>query len=88
MYKAINGGSATGQSGRLYRFSAGKEVQGNPEKGELDHCKSVIWVTGEVKQEPDHSTNYTISELRDMDLSDKEDAFFEGDDRETINKLK
>lgn len=86
MYKAITGGSVTDENGRLYRFSTGSNV--DAPKGALDHCKALIWVGKEVKQDPDHSTNYTIAELRDMDLSDKEDAFFEGDKRETIDKLR
>lgn len=92
MYKALNGGSTTGKSGRLYRFSTGDRIPVS--RGELSHCKSVIWVQAEEREpsvemvEPKKSTDYTVSELRDMDLSDKDDSFFEGDDRKTVQKLR
>lgn len=35
-----------------------------------------------------HSSDYTISQLRDMDLSDKDESFFEGDDRRSIDQFK
>jgi phage-related protein len=52
MYKAILSGSATGKSGRFYRFTAGKTV--DAEQGELDHAKSVIWVGEEESEYPVH----------------------------------
>lgn len=36
----------------------------------------------------DKSTDYTVSELKDMDLSDKPDSFFEGDDRKSVEGLR
>lgn len=91
MYKAINGGSATGQSGRLYRFNAGDDIPAF--KGELDHCKSVIWIQSDKEPsvetvKPRQSSDYTIAELREMDLSEKDDSFFEGDQRSTIDTLR
>lgn len=44
-YKAKNGGSTTGKSGRHYRFNMGQTVYAP--KGELDHCNSVEWVEPE-----------------------------------------
>lgn len=38
--------------------------------------------------QPKKSKDYTIAELRDMDLSGKDDSFFEGDKRSTIDKLR
>lgn len=34
------------------------------------------------------SKDYTISELRDMDLSDKGDSFFEDDERASIEQIR
>lgn len=34
------------------------------------------------------SKDYTIAELRDMDLSGKDDSFFEGDNRSSIEQFK
>lgn len=36
----------------------------------------------------DHSTDYTVAELKDMDLSDKGEAFFEGDGRKSVEDLR
>lgn len=48
MYKAILSGSATGKSGKYYRFTAGRNI--DAPKGELDHTKSLIWI-GETDDE-------------------------------------
>jgi Holliday junction resolvasome RuvABC DNA-binding subunit len=40
------------------------------------------------KKDRDKSTDYTISALRKMDLSDKDESFFEGDDRSSIDQVK
>lgn len=38
--------------------------------------------------EPKSSSDFTISELREMDLSDKDESFFEGDERASIDQFK
>lgn len=40
------------------------------------------------EKEEKTSKDYSISELREMDLSDKDDSFFEGDDRKSIDQIK
>jgi hypothetical protein len=64
MYKAILSGSAAGRSGSLYRFSAGQTIEAP--KGELDHCKSVIWI-GKVKTtDPNEKPlKGTVKQIRD-----------------------
>lgn len=43
---------------------------------------------GVLADEEEKSSDYTISQLRDMDLSDKDDSFFEGDDRSSIDQIR
>lgn len=41
-----------------------------------------------INGESESSADYTISELRDMDLSDKDESFFKGDERASIDQFK
>lgn len=34
------------------------------------------------------SADYTIAELREMDLSDKDESFFKGDERQSVDQFK
>ncbi len=44
--------------------------------------------TPKPENKPKTSQDYTITELRDMDLKSKPDSFFEGDKRKTVEILR
>lgn len=55
MYKAILSGSTKSKSGVLVTFDAGKTLPFK--KGELDHCRSVVWVDENPKKK-DNENEY------------------------------
>jgi len=52
------------------------------------HAQDFLDAGRGYKVDGDSSSDYTISELRDMDLSEKDDSFFEGDSRSSIEQFK
>lgn len=72
----------------------GRAVLGSWKPGKYDYVfadKPTFPESDRPKEEtiePKTSTDYKVKELRDMDLADKPDAFFEGDDRKTVARLR
>lgn len=96
MYKAIRGGSVRNASGRIFRFNAGDTVPAR--RGELDHSRSLVWIGEQSDRQKeqtvvpsgDSSTDYNVSEVKDMaeDMTDDQlQAFIEGDERVTVQRL-
>lgn len=52
----------------------------------IDH-KTAQKIRAYLGGDTEKSTDYTVAQLKDMDLSDKDAAFFEGDDRKSVQDL-
>lgn len=53
-----------------------------------DHAEDFLDTGRGHEVDEDKSTDYSIADLREMDLSGKGDSFFEGDERSSIEQIR